>query len=72
MMQNLRQVGWDVNGRDYDGRTAAHIAASEGHLNTIKYLLAFGADLSIRDSRDNDPIDDAIREKRFEVQQYLR
>lgn len=72
MMQDLKHFGWDVNGRDYDGRTAAHIAASEGHLDTMKYLVAFGADLSILDARGNDPIDDAIREGRTEVQLYLR
>lgn len=72
MMQDLKHFGWDVNARDYDGRTAAHIAASEGHLNAMKYLVAYGADLSILDSRGNDPIEDATREKRYDVEVYLR
>jgi len=28
MMDNLRLLGWNVNGQDYDGRTALGIAAS--------------------------------------------
>jgi ankyrin repeat protein len=30
MMENLRLLGWNVNGQDYDGRTALGVAASEG------------------------------------------
>ncbi|TNV87876.1 hypothetical protein FGO68_gene16169 [Halteria grandinella] len=71
MMNNLRMLGWDVNGQDYDGRTALGIAASEGHLEAVKYLIKKGADLSLRDQRGNDPLDDAIREGRDEVVEYL-
>jgi len=28
MMDNLRLLGWNVNGQDYDGRTAIGIASS--------------------------------------------
>lgn len=72
MIQNLRTLGWDVNGQDYDGRTASHIVASEGHLPVIKFLVAMGADLSLKNSKGNDPIDDSIRENRKDVELYLR
>lgn len=71
MMDNLRLLGWNVNGQDYDGRTALGVAASQGNLEAVKYLISKGADLTIRDSRGNDPLDDARREGRTTVINYL-
>lgn len=71
MMENLRLLGWNVNGQDYDGRTALNIAASEGHLDIVKYLVSKGADLSIKDARGNDPLSDAIRENRTSTIEYI-
>ncbi len=31
-------AGKDMNEGDYDGRTALHLAAAEGHLNVVRYL----------------------------------
>lgn len=71
MMDNLRLLGWNVNGQDYDGRSAIGIAASEGRLEAVKYLVAKGADMSIKDARGNDPLADATRENRTSTIQYL-
>ena len=71
MMQRLNIVGWIVNAYDYDGRTALHIAASEGHLRAVKYLITHGANFCQKDLRKNMPIDDAKRENRMDVYQYL-
>jgi ankyrin repeat protein len=71
MIDNLRILGWNVNGQDYDGRTAIGIAASEGHLNVVKYLISKGADVNIKDARGNDALGDARRENRTEVTNYL-
>ena len=71
MMDNLRLLGWNVNGQDYDGRTALNVAASEGQLAAVKYLVAKGADLSLKDGRGNDPLADAIRENRTSTIDYL-
>lgn len=35
----LLDEGLPVDSPDYDGRTAMHLAASEGHYNVIKFLL---------------------------------
>jgi len=37
----------------------------------VKYLVAKGADLSIKDARGNDALGDAIRENRTAVIEYL-
>ena len=33
------QQGVDMNLGDYDGRTALHLAAAEGHLRCVRFLL---------------------------------
>ena len=56
---------------DRDGRTPLSIAASEGNLEVVKYLIRYKANLSIRDSRNNDALADARREKRASVVEFL-
>ena len=36
---SANQQGVDMNLGDYDGRTALHLAAAEGHLRCVKFLL---------------------------------
>lgn len=55
-MQSLHILGWKVNAYDYDGRTALSIAASEGHLDAVKYLVSHGANAGHRDIRNNDAL----------------
>ena len=43
--------GHAPDGQDYDARTPAHLAASEGHAKVLELLLANGADPSLRDRR---------------------
>ena len=60
-----------VNTFDCGGRTALSIAASEGHIDAVKYLVVHGANINHKDSRGNTPLDDAYRESRTFVQKYL-
>jgi glutaminase len=48
---------------NYDGRTALHLAASEGHLSIVQYLIESGCFIDIipKDRWGNTPLDDAIR-----------
>ena len=50
-----------VGAADYDGRTALHLAACEGHVETVKYLLSMGADYKSTDRFGNTPLEDAVR-----------
>ena len=72
ILEKLILQGVKINGYDYDGRTALNVAASEGKLRAVKYLLRHGADPSHRDSRNNDAMADALRENHGEVAAYLK
>ena len=71
LMKCLNLRGWQINGHDYDGRTALGLACSEGHLDIVKYLIVHGADVNHRDARGNNALDDAVREDRKDVIEYL-
>ena len=56
----------DVNAGDYDQRTAIHLAASEGMLEVVRFLVEeLGASVSPRDRWGNTPLDDATRGSRM-------
>ena len=60
-----------VHAQDYDRRTALHLAASEGHLEAARYLTAHGHPLQVRDRWFATPLDEARREGRQEVAEFL-
>jgi hypothetical protein len=62
-----------VNFRDYDRRTALHVAASEGHLNVCQFLVGkMGAKLNRSDRWGGSPLDDAHRHRHRHIIKYLR
>lgn len=62
----------NVNFRDYDRRTALHVAASEGHLSICKLLIQHGARINRSDRWGGSPLDDAHRHRHKAVIDYLR
>jgi glutaminase len=71
LMKMLQFKHWKVNAYDYDGRAALGLAASEGHLDCVKYLIAHGADPTHIDARGNDALADAERCGSIPVIEYL-
>lgn len=61
-----------VNFRDYDRRTALHIAASEGHVGICQYLVKNGARVNRSDRWGGFPLDDAHRHRHADVVNVLR
>ncbi|VDM30106.1 unnamed protein product [Toxocara canis] len=48
LMENLRESGAILSASDYNGRSALHIAAREGHTNVVRYLLKHGINVHSR------------------------
>ncbi|CAL9134497.1 unnamed protein product, partial [Musa textilis] len=48
-VEDLLKDGLDVNSIDLDGRTALHIAACEGHVDVVRLLLSWRANIDARD-----------------------
>jgi len=49
----------DLNVCDYNKRTALHIAAAEGQLEIVVFLLRKGANINVKDQRGRTPLDEA-------------
>ena len=69
VMKSLGELRVDVY--DYDGRTGLSIAASQGSLKAVDFLLKNGANHTHRDCRLNTALDDAKRENRENVAKFI-
>ena len=75
--EQLKQLVWvrgvSVDCGDYDQRTAIHLAASEGKLSVVRFLVEqLGAAISPADRYGGTPLDDSIRHRHYGVETYLR
>eukprot|EP00937_MAST-01D_sp_MAST-1D-sp2_P003229 g3229.t1 len=61
-MRTLHAQNFNLGTADYDMRSAAHLAASEGHANILTFLAENGVSLERCDRWGNTPLDDAKRE----------
>lgn len=59
--QKLAASGVDLDGADYDGRTALHLAASEGQAHIVEYLIEKEVNLNPIDRWGGSPLSDARR-----------
>ena len=75
----LAARGVDLFAYDYDLRTAQHLAASEGHLPVLKYLVTQAKRrgklcdvMSAKDRWGNTPLDDAHRENHAACEEFIQ
>ncbi|XP_073339369.1 60 kDa lysophospholipase isoform X1 [Pagrus major] len=71
-LEALKEMGSNMCLGDYDGRTPLHIAACEGHLNMVQYLLINGASVYAKDRYGDTPLCNAVRFRHKDVVQLLR
>ena len=62
----------DVDSREFDGRTALHLASFAGQLKVVEYLIQKLADVNSSDRRGNSPLGDAILNGHREVSTLLK
>lgn len=68
----LARTKVDINGGDYDGRTALHVAAAGGHVKVCKFLVSKGANVNALDNWGGRPTDDAMRMGRLACIRVLK
>jgi len=67
----MNDVDMDIS--DYDGRTPTHLAAAEGHLNCVKFLLeTCKANPDQKDRWNQTPLSEAMRHRHYAVVKYIK
>ncbi|XP_077412003.1 60 kDa lysophospholipase isoform X2 [Vanacampus margaritifer] len=71
-LETLKEIGSNLCLADYDGRTPLHIAACEGNLKVVQYLLTIGATVYAKDRYGDTPLCNAVRFRHKDVVKLLR
>lgn len=70
-IRRLAACNIPLDAADYDGRTALHLAAAEGHRDAVEFLLSRGVDPMPVDRWGGTPLDDANRSGHRQLAQLL-
>ncbi|KAL2456208.1 GA-binding protein subunit beta-2 like [Abeliophyllum distichum] len=68
---SIASAGVSLDSKDPQGRTALHMAAANGHLDIIEYLLCNGADINASNVEKNTPLHWACLNGHIEVVKHL-
>ncbi|KAH7691987.1 NAD(+) ADP-ribosyltransferase protein [Dioscorea alata] len=70
-VMSLSSAGVSLDSKDSQGRTALHMAAANGHLDIVEYLLQNGADVNASNTEKNTPLHWACLNGQTEVARAL-
>jgi ankyrin repeat protein len=72
-LQELHLSGVDLGTADYDGRTALHLAASNGNSSVVQWLIKRSDDINVNivDAMCNTALDDAVRGKHVDIERMI-
>ena len=72
VIQHLNNCA-DVNQKDrYIGYTPLHYSAWNGDIDIAELLIVKGANLNVRDKKNNTPLDVAVKANKIKIASYLR
>ncbi|XWS73658.1 hypothetical protein CRYUN_Cryun02cG0147600 [Craigia yunnanensis] len=70
-LTRLASTGVSLDSKDSEGRTALHMAAANGHLGIVEYLIGNGADVNASNVENNTPLHWACLNGHVEVVKKL-
>ena len=62
-LRRCKLNGEELGAVDYDGRSALHVAVSEGQIEVVRYLLSEKVPIETRDRWGGSPMEDAVKLK---------
>lgn len=70
-LRTLASDGLSLHSRDSQGRTALHMAAANGHMTIVEYLISEGVDINALNDENNAPLHWACLNGHVEVVKRL-
>uniref|UniRef100_A0A158P9Q2 asparaginase n=1 Tax=Angiostrongylus cantonensis TaxID=6313 RepID=A0A158P9Q2_ANGCA len=72
ILKRIKEAGVNFSNPDYNLRTALHVAASNGNIDSVKYLLSIGVNVHVKDLFGYNPLLCAVKAKALKCVEVIR